>query len=270
MRRSFLFVVVGALAHVLLVPSLPLEVRALAALIICVFVPGALLVEALLIPSPASPEPIEQIVYAVGAGFGLAVTGMLFLSFLPGPLVAWQILTFFDAASLLCLFIVWRRTRDLPINPETVSPQGAQRDRENPFAAFYAYPAPVSRGWLGVGLVILVLIGGALRFGSLGYAEFLTDEARVVLRAAAVLQGYEDVLFIHRKGPAEILLPALVFSLIGQLNEAVARLPFAVASLTALLAAFLLGWRILGATAGLIGAFLLVFDGYLVGFAHFV
>jgi hypothetical protein len=81
------------------------------------------------------------------------------------------------------------------------------------------------------------------RFKHLGYAEFLTDEARVVLRATAVVQGSEDVLFLHRKGPVEILLPAMFYAATGYIDEMTARLPFAIASLLGLLAIFRLGWQ---------------------------
>ncbi|MFN8494414.1 MAG: glycosyltransferase family 39 protein [Caldilineaceae bacterium] len=121
-----------------------------------------------------------------------------------------------------------------------------------------------------IGLALLFIIGAFFRFTHLGYSEFLTDEARTVLRAAAVIQGQEDVLFLHRKGPVEILLPTTIFALTGHIDEASARLPFAVANLTGLFAVFLLGWQLLGPLAGWIAAFLLAFDGYLIGFARFV
>ena len=94
-----------------------------------------------------------------------------------------------------------------------------------------------------VGFLILLLVAGFLRFTNLGYAEFQGDEGRAVLRAAAVMQGYENALFLHRKGPVEILLPTLVYAMTGHLTEATARLPFALANLTGIIAIFVLGWR---------------------------
>ena len=88
--------------------------------------------------------------------------------------------------------------------------------------------------------------------------------------ASGVIQGYEDVLFLHKKGPAEILIPATIFSLTGHMDEASARLPFALANLATLLAIFLLGWQLLGPLAGWTAALLLAFDGYLIAFARFV
>ncbi|HID64073.1 MAG TPA: hypothetical protein EYP49_15245, partial [Anaerolineae bacterium] len=96
------------------------------------------------------------------------------------------------------------------------------------------------------------------------------DEARATLRAAAVIQGYEDVLMLHKKGPGEILLPAAFWTLSGQIDEGSARLPFALASLTAMFAVFLLGWRMLGPVAGWSAAMLFALDGYFIAFARFV
>jgi hypothetical protein len=118
--------------------------------------------------------------------------------------------------------------------------------------------------------MVLLVVGGYLRLAGLGYAEFHGDEARGALRAAALLQGYEDVLFLHKKGPTEIVLPALTFALTGHLDEATARLPLAVANVFALGAVWLLGWRLLNPLAGWLAAFLLAFDGYLIAFARFL
>ena len=66
-----------------------------------------------------------------------------------------------------------------------------------------------------------------------------------VLRGAAVIQGYDDVLFLHKKGPGEILIPTAIFSALGNITETTARLPFAIANLTAL-AAITRGRRLIG------------------------
>ncbi|MCB0189472.1 MAG: hypothetical protein KDE31_34610, partial [Caldilineaceae bacterium] len=124
--------------------------------------------------------------------------------------------------------------------------------------------------WLLVGLVTLAVVGAALRFPGLGYAEFQGDEARAMLRAAEVISGFEGSLFEHRKGPTEILLPAAPYVLIGHINEAAARLPFAIANFVALFGIFLLGWRWFGALAGWVAALLLALDGYLMAFARIV
>ena len=85
-----------------------------------------------------------------------------------------------------------------------------------------------------------------------------------------MIQGYDDVLFLHKKGPAEILLPTTLFALAGRVTEATARLPFALAGIAALGAAYLLGKRLFGSVAGWAAAMLLAVDGYLVAFSRIV
>lgn len=122
--------------------------------------------------------------------------------------------------------------------------------------------------WLIAAWVSLLLVGGFFRVTDLGYSELQSDEASPALRAAAVMQGNEDVLFLHKKGPTEILIPAALFALTGHLTEQSGRLPFAFANLVCLLAVFVLGWRLLNPLAGWIAAMLLALDGYYIGYAH--
>ncbi|MBK8798967.1 MAG: glycosyltransferase family 39 protein [Anaerolineales bacterium] len=116
----------------------------------------------------------------------------------------------------------------------------------------------------------MLLLGAGVRLPGLGYAEFHGDEARAVLRASAVIQGEEDVLFLHRKGPVEILAPAALFALTGQLDEANARLPFTLAGLAGLFAVWSIGWRLLSPAAGWLAALLLAVTGYYVAFSRFL
>jgi hypothetical protein len=62
----------------------------------------------------------------------------------------------------------------------------------------------------------------------------------------------------------------VLYALTGHLNEATARLPFTLANLATLFAIFLLGWRLIGPLGGWTAAFLLAFDGYLIGFSQIV
>ena len=75
---------------------------------------------------------------------------------------------------------------------------------------------------------------------------------------------------MHRKGPVEILLPTLIYALTGHLTEAAARLPFALANLAAVVAVFVLGWRLFHPLAGWVAALFLAVDGYFIGFARIV
>ena len=65
-------------------------------------------------------------------------------------------------------------------------------------------------------------------------------------------------------------MPAAVLVLTGQIDETSARLPFALAGMAALVAIWLLGWRLINGRAGWIAALLLALSGYYVAFARFV
>lgn len=251
----------ATIAHLLLWIEQPLLIPAVAALVLAGLIPGLLLVEAIFARSPQPPTLAERSLYAIASGYGVMVMVMLLVSYLPGGVNRWQTLLAFDLALALLLSIVWWQKRSH--HPQINQIEG-QRIRANPPNPYH--PQSI----LFVGLIVLLLVGGFFRLSNLGYAEFQGDEARAALRAAAVIQGYEDVLLIHKKGPAEILLPTVVYSLTGHLTEATARLPFALAGLAALFAVWLLGWRMVGALAGWAAAFLLAFDGYLIGFSHIV
>lgn len=252
-------VVIALVAHLLLWLEQPLLVPAVAALVLTGLLPGWLFVAALYGPR-VTLSVGERLLYAIGSGYGIMVVVMLLVSYWPGGVSAWQTLLAFDLTLAALLVLVWRQQRgaisSIPPAPEA---PGAE-----------PLLPPTSRSILFVGLAMLLVLGGFFRLANLGYSEFQGDEARAALRAAAVIQGYEDVLLIHKKGPTEILLPTVIYSLTGHLNEQTARLPFALAGLSALFAVFLLGWRLLGPVAGWSAAFLLLFDGYLIGFSHIV
>lgn len=249
--RSFLLPIAAALLGVaahLVIWLLPLPIiQAAAALLLTGLLPGLLLVDLFFARHAHPPSRGEWLLYGLAVGYTIQIVGMLLLSYLPGGLTQLQVLLAFDL--LLLGLIVWR-----------VRHGGVST----------SFSIGGISAWSVAGLVILLGVAGFLRLTNLGYAEFHGDEARGVLRAAAVLQGHEDVLFLHKKGPTEIVLPALLFALLGHLNEATARLPFALANLAALLAIWLLGRRLVGNLAGWLAALLLAFDGYLIAFARFV
>ncbi len=185
---------------------------------------------------------------------------MLLLSYWPGPILRWQTFALFDAIILLlALGMGWH----------SVS-QKSPTIKELPLAEWPPLWAAVPRGWLLAALISLALVAGFLRLPNLHYSELQGDEARVLLRTAETIQGYDDALMTHKKGPAEILLPSSIYSLVNRINEASARLPFSLLNITGLFAIFLLGWRMFGAVAGWSAAMLLALDGYFIGFARIV
>ncbi len=237
-------------AHALLFTPAPLLAQSVAALVLTGLLPGALIVALLLSRCDAPPSLAEFWLYAVGVGYAVMVVGVLLLSYLPGGLAGWVVLFGFDALLIALAVLFWWRERGV--------------DRALTHAGSPPRPLVVA------GLLGLLLVAGLLRFTNLGYAEFHGDEARGVLRAVAVIQGYEDVLLLHKKGPTEIVLPALLLALTGHINETTARLPFALANLAALGGVWLLGSRLFTPLAGWIAAFILAFEGHLIAFARFV
>jgi 4-amino-4-deoxy-L-arabinose transferase-like glycosyltransferase len=260
-RRTFWNVAVPllvlAVAHVFLFLPLPPAlqphlVQAVAALILAGFLPGALLVQALVGQGEAPPNWWERIVLSAGAAYVVLVAGMLVVSYLPGGPTLLNTLLVFDAVTLALL--AWTAWRGARVAGRAATP----------------WPLAADWRWLLAGALVLLLAGIMLRLGNLGYSDFQGDEARAALRAAAAIQGYEDVLFLHKKGPTEILLPTVLYTLTGHLTEATSRLPFALANLAALFAAWLLGWRLFNPLAGWVAAMFFALDGYFIGFARIV
>ncbi|MFN2200146.1 MAG: ArnT family glycosyltransferase [Caldilineaceae bacterium] len=235
--------------------------QSLAVFALCALLPGILLVDVIVGRTGAPPTVLERVVLSLGMGYAALATVLLLLSYLPGPLQTGHVLLAFDFLLAVLLVIVWLQARTGRLVPDAGAIDPAMA-RDFPIRP-YTY-------WLAVGLALAIIAGGVLRMGNLGYAEFHGDEARAVLRAAAVIQGYDDVLFLHKKGPAEILLPTASFALADRVTETTARLPFALAGLTALLAVYLLGNRMFGPLAGWAAAMLLALDGYSVAFSRIV
>ncbi len=262
-RNLTIILAVAVLAHVAIFVDLPLFWRSASVLLLTAFLPGLLFVDWLLGGDDRPlPESWERSLYALAAGYGIVTAVLLLLSYLPGGLIWWQTLLAFDAVLLVLLALLWRR-RSLALRDATP----VYIDQP---AAWPAILPTAQRGWLLAAVFSIVLIGGFLRFNDLGYSEFQGDEARAVLRAAEVIQGYHDALLSHKKGPVEILVPTGAYSLVDRLDEQSARLPFALANVAGLLAVFLLGWRLYHPVAGWAAAMLLALDGYFIGFARIV
>jgi hypothetical protein len=122
--------------------------------------------------------------------------------------------------------------------------------------------------WLPVLLLILLVVG--LRVANLGYSEFQGDEGVIMVRAAAIITGDDAEIFLHQKGPVEILLPLGLWNLAGSMNEFWARLPFAWAGIWAVLAVALLARRWFDRPTGIIAGTLLAIVGFAVAFSRIV
>jgi hypothetical protein len=102
----------------------------------------------------------------------------------------------------------------------------------------------------------------------LGSSEFQGDEAKVVWRAAALLQGLPDALHAHYRPPGEILLTASLSGALNALTELHSRLPFALAGVIAVSALFQLVRVMFGTPAALAAGLLIAINGYFVAFGR--
>ncbi len=193
-----------------------------------------------------------------GLGYAYAIYLTLLLSYLPGHLPGWGEVVGLDLFALVALSILLRRTG------KSLSPHlfGASDDKR------------FSRS-IAILLGVIVLIGALFRFIWLDYSEFQGDEALAMLTAADVLAGHEDALFLRGKGPGEVLLPTALWSLTGTIDEAAARLPFALAGSLVPLLGFLLATSLfedhrMAAGIGVVTSVLLALNGFMVAFSRIV
>ncbi len=176
----------------------------------------------------------------VGLGITINVILILVINYLPGK-VRFDLATavFFLAASVPCA--LWRRHGVV----------------ERPYRLL---PVPVA----------LLLLAILFRVPHLGYSEFQGDEGLIMVRAAAALEGDDEELFLHAKGPVEILIPMASWSLGGAINETWARMPFSWISVLGVLAMAKLGARWFSQRTGWFAGMALAINGFLVAFGRIV
>lgn len=240
------------------------SLQAHAALLLAAWLPGLLM--ARLLTQPVSRlDKAQQILYGIGIGYGFLVFPTLILSYMPGGIARWQTALLYNALDIILLALLLRKSSTNGEFTGNIAENGTEPQRHAEKRRWIS-----QHPWLLVGLLLWGATAGFFRFAGLHYAEFQGDEATVVVRAAHMLQGDEDALLGHMKGPVEILLPAVIYALTGHLTEATARLPFALANLAGLGALFVLGYRMFGPLAGWSAAMLLALDGYFIAFGRIV
>jgi hypothetical protein len=177
----------------------------------------------------------------------------LLLVYLPGPV------PFGLSLAVYCLSA---------LAPGVVHVLGAQTKPELDTAAPDARPGRKrERALMLMGLAVLVV---SLRFINLGYSEFQGDEGVIMLRAAAAIEGDEEQLFLHQKGPAEILIPLSTWRLSKEINELWARVPFAWIGSLGIAGVVALGRRWSGQQAAWIAGAILAISGLHVAFSRIV
>ncbi len=220
-----------------------LVLRYSAAFLLLAFLPGWIWLQAVFRP----PIPVgERILLAIGLSLTLTILATMFSVYWPGPLVASQLLIVINLLSItgLTVMIVSKK----PPLEVTSGPQ---------LTAIIL-------------LLVILLLAAALRLPRLGYAEFHEDEAEALMLGTRLLQGEDYALFLHRKGPAQMLLPMAFWLTTGRITESLARFPFALSSLLGVATLFFIGGRWFGWPAGGVAGLLAAINGYSIAFGRMV
>jgi 4-amino-4-deoxy-L-arabinose transferase-like glycosyltransferase len=239
----FLVITAAILSNVLILCTDSLILQFASSLILTCLLPGFILISALF-PRADAPNPVERIVLSVGAGYALLILGGWGIHSLPGPVTSHLVLLVYDC--LIALLLI----------PYSLRRGVVKRGNWSKSAIWQ--------------IVMIVVLASSFRFTYLGYSEFQGDETTVLLKGVGVIQGKEDVLFRHKKGPAEILTPTVLYALTGRINEFTARFPFALANVTGIVAIYLIGKAMFGDRVGLAAGLLLGINGYFIAFARIV
>ncbi|MDW8070230.1 MAG: hypothetical protein RMK79_02030 [Anaerolineae bacterium] len=214
--------------------------RVFAAFVILGFLPGWLCLEAF--SNPPS-DVIARVLLACGLSFAWVSLGLLYLTYLNIPLIEWYPLVISAVVALLAWFFAYRR-------------------KLSPLSWPSAQIAFILAG--------VFMIAATMRFIQLGYAEFHEDEVEVLSLAVRASKGEGYAVFLHRKGPLQMLVPLAFWLLTGSINEGLARMPFALANLAGVLAVTCLLIRAGGRGAGLVAGVLIAANGYLIAFGRMV
>ncbi|MCB9078774.1 MAG: glycosyltransferase family 39 protein [Anaerolineaceae bacterium] len=228
--------------NALILAQAPLALRFPAALLLLAFLPGWVWGQSLVDPSL---DLIERITLAVGLSLALSIFGSLLTVYLPGPITVSQLLLTLNAITVAGLGVAVRRQQAGGLGLST-------------------------RWFIPLSLILLLALAAALRLPRLGYAEFHEDEAEALMLGVRLLQGEDYAIFLHRKGPAQMLLPVAGWLLSDRLTETLARWPFALSSLFSVAAIFILGRRWFNWQIGLIAALLWAINGYAIAFGRMV
>ncbi len=132
--------------------------------------------------------------------------------------------------------------------------------------------------WWHTAVAGVLLVAALVRVTNLNYSEFQGDEAVVMQRADLALAGDDGELFLHQKGPVEILVPMSLWALTGTAVEWQMRAPFALAGMLSVLVVTCLGARWAGErtkpstalVAGIVAGLLVAINGFLVAFSRIV
>lgn len=219
------------------------------------FLPGFLLIRLLLGRYNASLRA-ERIVLGAAVSYGLSSVAVLGVHFLPGPMTLASILIAID---LMVVVLV-----GLTIVLDRRAIHGERTHREQHTTAWQDLV------WVLLPFVVLLALIIVFRFFSLNYSEYQGDEIDVTGLARLAIAGQADALFLHRKGPVELVIAATFALFARSFDEFALRFPFALASGWAIIGTYVLGRRLWGTGLGLFAAALLALNGIFLGFSRMV
>jgi hypothetical protein len=204
------------------------------------WLPGALLVAHWRLPKVDVPTAG---ILAIGLGLCWMILVALIVHWLPGPIGLWLLVAAYEIGALALLLALLGR-RPVAVQPVSVSVWG----------------------WV----VALLLLASILRLPGLGYNELHDDETGVLQRAASAIQGADDALARHTKGPGQIAIAMVVYRALGTANEITTRLPFGLMSIGSVLAIALVGRRLFSPTVGFWAGVLLAMNGFALALSRLV
>jgi 4-amino-4-deoxy-L-arabinose transferase-like glycosyltransferase len=201
-------------------------------------------------------DGIERIVLIGGLSTAITSIAMLGAVYYPQPLDLAQTLIALDMVTLvgLALSSYRRRAKGQPDLSSQPAPTG------------WTWPVPKEL----IALLAILAVAAFLRWYTLGYGEFHEDEIENMRLAVRAMKGEEYAPFLDSKGPIHWLLPAAIWLTHGWINEALARIPFALCSTLTVLATYMLGRRMAGPAVGIIGSAFVAVNGLLVAYARHV
>ncbi len=212
------------------------------------FLPGFLLVN-LLFGRHGALKALERAVLNAAVSYGLSSLVVLATHFIPGPLTRPMVVFALNGLILLLVLNSFFRSDVKGTSTQALSRMGVD----------------IREIWPVVALISLIVF---FRFVSLGYSELQGDEVDVASLARLAILGDDEAVFLHRKGPVE-LVTAAAFALVARnFEEFALRFPFAVASGWAILGTYELGRQALGRRVGLLAASLLALNGIFLGFSR--
>ncbi len=221
-------------------------IRLLSGAVLFCSLPGFLLV-ALIFRRSEALDGLERLLLSAGASYVIAILVFLAAHFLPGEMtLTWPLLAL-DLLIVILWFVgLW-----------------GKKEREQP-----ATRTPAKREWLYI--IILIVLASFFRLASLGYSEYQGDEIDVVSLSQAAIGGQDEAFFLHKKGPAE-LVTATAFALFtGGFDEGAIRFPFALGSVLAVLAAYLLARAAFDPDVAFVAGALLSIEGIFLSFSRLV